>query len=147
MQEKNGGLDVLIVGGCGHVGLPLGIVLARAGLQVGLHDTDEERRESVRAGRMPFLEYGAEAILPEVLDKTLHVVDGLDRTAEVDYVVVTIGTPVDEHLNPTFGPMFDVVRELAPYLDERRHLMLRSTVYPGTTREVARFLERLGCRV
>jgi UDP-N-acetyl-D-mannosaminuronic acid dehydrogenase len=146
MQGENASLDVLIVGGCGHVGLPLGIMLARAGLQVGLHDTDDQRRESVRAGRMPFLEYGADAILPEVLGSTLHVVEGIGRAAEADYVVVTIGTPVDEHLNPSFGPMFDVVRELAPQLGERHHLMLRSTVYPGTTRELARFLERLGCR-
>jgi UDP-N-acetyl-D-mannosaminuronate dehydrogenase len=43
--------------------------------------------------------------------------------------------------------MFDVVRELAPHLRERQHMMLRSTVHPGTTREVARYLERLGCRV
>ncbi len=147
MQDGSTRLDVLIVGGCGHVGLPLGMMLARAGLRVGLYDTDEERRESVRAGRMPFLEYGADTILPEVLGTTLHVVDGVERAGDAEFVVVTIGTPVDEHLNPSFGPMFGVVRELAPFLGERQHLMLRSTVYPGTSREVARYLERLDCAV
>jgi UDP-N-acetyl-D-mannosaminuronic acid dehydrogenase len=147
MQEEGTRLDVVIVGGCGHVGLPLGLMLARAGLQVGLLDTDEERREAVRAGRMPFIEHGADAILAEVLGKRLHVVDANERAAEAEYVVVTIGTPVDEHLNPRFGPLFDVVRDLVPYLGERSHLMLRSTVYPGTTRELARTLERLGSRV
>lgn len=140
-------LDVLVVGGCGHVGLPLGMMLAKSGLQVGLHDTHEERRATVARGEMPFLEYGAEPILTETLGRTLHVVDSLDRAAEADFVVVTIGTPVDEYLNPRFSPMFDVARDLAARLSDGAHVMLRSTVYPGTTRELCRLFERAGVRV
>ena len=70
--------DVVIIGGCGHVGLPLGIMLARAGRTVGLLDADEGRKRAVHAGTMPFIEHGAEPLLQETLDRTLHVVDALD---------------------------------------------------------------------
>jgi len=139
--------DVVVIGGCGHVGLPLGMMLAKSGLQVGLYDTDTARRETVRAGRMPFLEYGAEPVLAEVGGNTLHIVDELDQINGADTVVITIGTPVDEYLNPRFAPIFDLARELAPHLQPGAHVMLRSTVYPGTTRELDRFLRELGLDV
>ena len=59
--------SVCIVGGCGHIGLPLGIALAEAGVQVTLLDIDEARVRRVAAGRMPFLERGADELLPSVL--------------------------------------------------------------------------------
>lgn len=144
MSER---LDVLVVGGCGHVGLPLGMMLARAGLQVGLYDTHEERRDTVSRGEMPFLEYGAEPILAQTLGSTLHVLDSYERATEADYVIVTIGTPVDEYLNPRFRPIFDLADALAPILRDGAHVMLRSTVYPGSTRELHRHFERAGASV
>lgn len=136
-------LDVAIVGGCGHVGLPLGIMFARSGLQVGLLDVDEERKRLVRRGEMPFLEHGAEQPLVETIGRTLHVLDSPDALRDADYVVITIGTPVDEHLNPRFEPLFQMVTDLAPYLRTTGHLILRSTVFPGATRELARLLKSL----
>ena len=52
-----------IVGGCGHVGLPLAICLADAGLDVVSYDLDPAAVATVMAGRMPFLETGADAVL------------------------------------------------------------------------------------
>ena len=135
--------DVVIVGGCGHVGLPLGIVLAGAGTQVALLDTDESRKHAVRAGRMPFLEHGAEPLLREALGSTLHVVDDLDVLAGSEYVIITIGTPIDEYLSPRYRPLFDVATEIAPKLRRGHHVVLRSTVFPGTTRELGRHFASL----
>jgi UDP-N-acetyl-D-mannosaminuronic acid dehydrogenase len=132
--------DIVIVGGCGHVGLPLGIMFARAGLQVGLLDVDDARKELVRRGEMPFLEHGAEPLLRETIGKTLHVVDEPSAAGDAEFVVITIGTPIDQYLNPRYEPLFDVVRDLAPHLHSGQHIVLRSTVFPGTTREFARHL-------
>ncbi len=55
--------DVVIVGGCGHVGLPLGIAFAESGLSVTLFDTNQSRVDQVRAAKMPFLEAGADEAL------------------------------------------------------------------------------------
>jgi UDP-N-acetyl-D-mannosaminuronic acid dehydrogenase len=135
--------DVAIVGGCGHVGLPFGIVLAKAGLRVALIDTDESRKAAVRRGEMPFLEHGAGELLEETLDRTLFVVDGLDALEGAEYVVITIGTPIDEHLSPRYRPLFDLVTDMAPHLSPGQNLVLRSTVFPGTTRELGRHLASL----
>ena len=135
--------DIVIVGGCGHVGLPLGMMFAKAGLQVALLDVDEPRKELVRRGEMPFIEHGGEPLLRETIGKTLHVVDEPSVTADAQYVVITIGTPVDEYLNPRYEPLFDVARDLAPHLHGGQHVVLRSTVFPGTTREFARHLVSL----
>ena len=63
---------VTIVGGCGHVGLPLGIVLAsKAGFQVDLLDIDPVKVEMVNSGSMPFMERGADALLREIVGKSL----------------------------------------------------------------------------
>jgi UDP-N-acetyl-D-mannosaminuronic acid dehydrogenase len=139
--------DVAIIGGCGHVGLPLGIVLAAAGLRVALIDRDEDRKRAVRAGRMPFLEHGAEPLLRETLGSTLHVVNGLEAVAGSGHVVITIGTPIDEYLSPRYRSLFDLARELAPYLGRGHQVVLRSTVFPGTTRELGRHLASLDMNV
>jgi UDP-N-acetyl-D-mannosaminuronic acid dehydrogenase len=139
--------DVVIIGGCGHVGLPLGLALARSGMTVGLLDNDETRAAMVRSGRMPFLEYGADEILTQTIGRTLHVIDDMAAIADAEYVVVTIGTPVDEHLNPRLDPMFELFSQLLPHLRSGHHVVLRSTVFPGTTRELSRRLESLGPEV
>ena len=139
--------DVVIVGGCGHVGLPLGIVLARAGCRVALIDVDEARKQAIRAGRMPFLEHGAEPLLRETLGSTLHVVDELDALTDSEHVVITIGTPIDEYLSPRYQPLFDLATKIAPYLRPGHQVVLRSTVFPGTTRELGRHFASLDVRV
>jgi len=115
-------------------------MLARSGLQVGLVDLDEQKADAVRRGEMPFMEYGADEALKETIGKTLHV---LDHVVPAEYVVITIGTPIDEHLNPRVDPLFDLFTELLPQLQGAEHIILRSTVFPGTTRELARHLVAL----
>src|SRR2546428_1466126 len=90
-----------IVGGWGHVGLPLGIAFARAGRSVVLIDVDEARVRDVSAGKMPFLERGADEALRAALGTgKLQATSALSAAGESDAVIVTIGTPVDEFLDP-----------------------------------------------
>src|SRR2546426_4792134 len=60
-------LDLVIVGGCGHVGLPLALSLADCGYRVGINDIDQAKIEMVKAGQVPFVETGAEALLRKIL--------------------------------------------------------------------------------
>ena len=60
-------LDIVIVGGCGHVGLPLALSFADAGYRVGVDDTDAAKIERVRSGEVPFKEAGAEQLLRKLL--------------------------------------------------------------------------------
>ncbi len=133
--------DVAIVGGCGRVGLPLGLVLADAGLSVTLFDRAESAVEQVRSGSMPFLEAGADELLDRVLASgRLNVTTDAHSVSECEHVIIVIGTPVDEHLNPDLECVLSVVEGMLDHLRHGQHLVLRSTVYPGVTRMVENFL-------
>src|SRR5256885_13322276 len=60
-------LDAVIVGGCGHVGLPLALSLADCGFRVGINDVDQGKIEMVRAGQEPLRETGAGALLRKLV--------------------------------------------------------------------------------
>ncbi len=139
--------DVLIIGGLGHVGLPLGIVMAEVGLQVALYDLDTAKRALVEAGRMPFLEHDAEPMLKRVLGKTLHLVDSLAAARQSEVALITIGTPIDEYMNPNTRPLMDLAKELAPHLRRDQCVVLRSTVAPGTSHYLQQLLVSLGCHI
>ena len=59
--------DVCIIGGCGHVGLPLAIVLAYKGKNVSVYDINRENVERSKKGIIPFYEEGAEPLLKQVI--------------------------------------------------------------------------------
>jgi UDP-N-acetyl-D-mannosaminuronic acid dehydrogenase len=140
--------DVVIVGGCGHVGLPLGLALADAGLSVALFDTNRSVVDTVSAGKMPFLEHGADEVLHRLTGSAGFLASSepeIVTTAE--HVVVVIGTPIDGHLNPNPRSVPNAVGELVPYLRDGQHVVLRSTVYPGVTAMVEKLLASAGLRV
>jgi len=139
--------DVMIIGGFGRVGLPLGIMLADVGFQVALYDIDTAKRAKIEAGEMPFIEYDAEPILKRVIGKTLQVAEGIDEVARSEAVIITIGTPVDEYLNPKTRPILKLAEQMIPYLQADQCVILRSTVYPGTTTNLAEFLRLRGAKV
>jgi UDP-N-acetyl-D-mannosaminuronic acid dehydrogenase len=76
--------NIVIVGGCGHVGLPLGIVLADKGAHVALLDTDRHKVEQVNSGEMPFRETGADILLRQVIGKSLHATLDLACLGDAD---------------------------------------------------------------
>ena len=140
--------DVVVVGGGGHVGLPLSLVLARSGFRVGIYDTSETTLERIGRGEMPFLEAGADALLEEVLASGLLTLSSRPEImCDVPNVVVVIGTPIDEFMNPSMAVFEKAVDQVAPYLADGGLVVLRSTVYPGTTQYVAQALVDRGRKV
>ncbi len=136
--------DVVIVGGCGHVGLPLGLAFAERGLQVMLLDVNRRVVDQVMRGEMPFEEDRAEEVLQRVVGDRLRATCDPSIVASAENVVVVIGTPVDEHLNPDPNAVTRAVRELAEHLSDGQLLVLRSTVYPGTTALIEQSMQELG---
>jgi UDP-N-acetyl-D-mannosaminuronic acid dehydrogenase len=141
-------LDVVVLGGAGHVGLPLSLAFAAAGLRVGIYDIDGPALERIAAGRMPFLENGADELLPRVL-ATGRLEMGTDAAmiARAGTVILVIGTPVDEFLGPSMRVFERAVDQIAPHLADGALLVMRSTVYPGTTEYVAHALQERGLNV
>ncbi len=137
--------DVCIVGGCGHVGLPLAIALASKGKKVCVQDINKESIDFIKKGVMPFQEEGAEPILKEVLKNgNLSLTTEPSSISESEIVIFIIGTPVDEHLNPKFGLMKELIEQYYDYFNDGQLLILRSTVYPGISKKIHNWIHKKG---
>jgi UDP-N-acetyl-D-mannosaminuronic acid dehydrogenase len=110
--------DVVIVGGCGRVGLPLGVALAAHGLlSVTLYDIDAAAVDTVNRGQLPFSERGAAEPLREaVRDGLLRATTDGASVATTENLIVVVGTPVDEHLNPDLGAVPRALERCAEHL-------------------------------
>jgi UDP-N-acetyl-D-mannosaminuronic acid dehydrogenase len=138
-------LDMVIVGGCGHVGLPLALSLADCGYKVGIDDIDASKVAYVKAGNVPFLENGAVALLKKLLPTgRLELASDPSLVESTDTVILVIGTPIDEFMNPSVRIFDKVLDELIPHLKNSTMIVLRSTVFPGTTESVERRLRAAG---
>jgi UDP-N-acetyl-D-mannosaminuronic acid dehydrogenase len=138
-------LDLVIVGGCGHVGLPLALSLADSGYTVGINDIDEIKLAQVKAGHVPFRETGAEPLLARLLPTgRLELSSDPAMLKRTETVILVIGTPIDEFMNPSVRIFERVLDELTPHLRQGVLVILRSTVFPGTTETVERRLRSAG---
>jgi UDP-N-acetyl-D-mannosaminuronic acid dehydrogenase len=140
--------DVVVVGGAGHVGLPLAIAFASRGMRVAIFDVNEAAVATVNDGGLPFLEDGAlEPLLMALLSGTLSATTDPCVISRGEYVVVVVGTPVDEHLNPDPDAVPTALQNIAGHFRDGQMIVLRSTVYPGVTRRVESMFARLGLAV
>jgi UDP-N-acetyl-D-mannosaminuronic acid dehydrogenase len=140
--------DVVVIGGGGHVGLPLAIAFADRGARVAIYDLSEEAVERVNAAKLPFDEPGALPLLERAVAAgrlTASTDPAVVGTAE--HVVVVIGTPVDEHLNPNQTAIPKALSVCSPYLRDGQLLVLRSTVFPGVTALVEKMIVGLGVSI
>jgi UDP-N-acetyl-D-mannosaminuronic acid dehydrogenase len=104
--------------------------------------------QTVNAGRMPFAERGAEEVLQRVLaDGRLEASTDPAMVGTAEHVVVVIGTPVDEHLNPDQAAIPNALAGCTQYLRDGQLLILRSTVYPGVTALVEKMVAGFGVQI
>lgn len=137
--------DVVVVGGGGHVGLPLAIALADRGADVLIYDLSERTVALVNQGVVPFLEPDAEPMLKKALAAgRLRATTDASVVGTAENIVVVIGTPVDEHLNPDPNAIPAALEACSDYFRDGQLLVLRSTVYPGVTALVQRIVTALG---
>ena len=136
---------ICIIGGCGHVGIPLGLAFASKNFDVTLVDVNPAAVENINRAHLPFQEDGAAELLAAHVGKNLRATADVAVVKRQDVVVFVTGTPVDEHLNPKIHDVLKVLDAYLPLLDRRQLVVLRSTIFPGVTRIVEETLKaRLG---
>ena len=118
----------------------------RLRLRVLLYDTNTEAVERVSRGQMPFEERGAQDVLQEVVGRSLTATSDPASISTAEHIIVVIGTPVDEHLNPDPTVVSTAVETVAIPGDRPAH---RPTIddLSGSTAVVERTLQRLGIDV
>ena len=140
--------DVTVVGGAGHVGIPLVLSFAESGLRVNVNDVNQAALDSLKSGRLPFIEHGAAALLTRALaTNRLIFTTSPGQISTRGPLIITIGTPIDEFLNPIRQVVQDCIDTLLPHIADGQLIVLRSTIFPGTTDWVDSYLKRRGRRI
>jgi UDP-N-acetyl-D-mannosaminuronic acid dehydrogenase len=135
----------VVIGGCGHVGLPLAIAFASRGARVGIFDISEAAVAQVSEGTMPFAEPGAAPELKRAIaEGTLTASADPAIVTSGEHVIVVVGTPVGEHLEPDQSAVPNALARCSGYFTAGQILVLRSTVYPGVTARVEKMVAGLG---
>jgi UDP-N-acetyl-D-mannosaminuronic acid dehydrogenase len=139
---------VAVVGGAGHVGIPLSLVFADSGMRTLIYDVNRGALKTLEAGRLPFIEEGGEALLQKALAaNALGFSEIAADLRGIPVIVVTIGTPIDEFHNPDISLLTRCVDTLLPHLNDQQTIILRSTVAPGVTDFLEGHLRRQGSKI
>jgi UDP-N-acetyl-D-mannosaminuronic acid dehydrogenase len=137
--------DVCVIGGAGHVGAPLAVVMATKGLRTLVYDLDPAAMATLAKGTFPFLEEGGEPELKKALASGhLGFTSDISTLRGIPDLIVTIGTPIDEFHNPMLRVVRQCIDDLLPYLSDDQTIILRSTVFPGVTEYVHDYLRANG---
>lgn len=129
---------ITIIGGAGHIGLPLGILFANKGYKVNLYDKDKKNINKINKLKMPFMEKGAEKLLKKNKSK-IFATNNKECLKESKIIIVCIGTPVTNS-KPDKVFFFKMFKEVKKYLTPEKLLIIRSSIYPGTCNEIQEFL-------
>lgn len=128
--------------GIGRVGLPLCLILAEEGYKVFGIDVREDYVQKIARAEMPFMEENAAELLKRHVNKNFFPTTDTEKVKESEYIVLTLGTPVDEHLNPDYRQIDSAIRDLTKQLKKGQTIILRSTVAPGTTEHLKDIIEK-----
>ena len=124
--------NICVIGGAGHVGTPLGLVLSSKGYNVTLIDKNKKNIQSINRGQMPFLEEGSSKLLKKMIyKKKIFATEKLSEVKMSKYIIVCIGTPINNQLNPQLKSFLNFFYDLKKFLNKNHIIIIRSSVYPG----------------
>ncbi|KKR34318.1 MAG: UDP-glucose/GDP-mannose dehydrogenase [Candidatus Gottesmanbacteria bacterium GW2011_GWC2_39_8] len=132
MKKEN-----ITVIGIGRVGLPLSLIFAEYGYKVFGIGRSPDKIEKLNRGEMIFMEKGMDLLLKKNIGKNFFPTTDYSVVKNSKYIILTLGTPVDENMNPVYDQIDHALESLIPYIISGQTLILRSTVAPKTTEYVA----------
>lgn len=122
--------------GLGYVGLPLAVATARQGFSTIGFDIDPSKMEQINSGESYIDAVSKEELSRLVSAGALTATNDLDRLGECDVVVICVPTPLSRHRDPDLSFIENTGKDIAKRLRTGQLVVLESTTYPGTTREV-----------
>lgn len=133
IKEKNAHVGIV---GLGYVGLPLIIEFGRAGYQVRGLDIDLKKVEKLNKGESYIKHIPAEAIRDLVDKKCFKSTTDFSTVAELDCILICVPTPLNPNREPDMSYIVATARQIGPHLRKEQIVILESTTYPGTTRDI-----------
>jgi len=133
--------------GLGYVGLPLAQAFRRAGFNVVGFDIDPQKIDALMAGRSYFKHISPKSIAEMKPGKGFEATTDFSRIRDVDAILICVPTPLTKARDPDMSYIVGTAETIAPHLKKGHVVVLESTTYPGTTRDVLRpILERSGLK-
>jgi UDP-N-acetyl-D-glucosamine dehydrogenase len=133
LQDRSACIGVI---GLGYVGLPLAVEFARAGYHVIGYDVSEDVVEGVAAGRSHIIDVASESVAVMVEAGRLEATSEENRLGEMDAVLIAVPTPLSKTRDPDMSYVTAAAQAAARHVRPGMLIVLESTTYPGTTREV-----------
>jgi UDP-N-acetyl-D-glucosamine dehydrogenase len=121
--------------GLGYVGLPLARAFADAGYRVLGFDTDPAKVEKLARGES-YIGHIADEAVAGMKARGFEATDRFDRLGQADAIIICVPTPLTEARDPDLGYVVASARGIAATLRPGQLVVLESTTYPGTTRDV-----------
>ncbi|MCH8299119.1 MAG: nucleotide sugar dehydrogenase [Candidatus Marinimicrobia bacterium] len=129
------GNNKLSIIGLGYVGLPLAAEFAKNGVNTVGIDVDDSKIKKINKGESYISDISSEDLSAVVTKGTLTATTDISAVKDTDSIIICVPTPVTVHKTPDVSFIQSVVDGIAPYLRKGHLVILRSTTYPGSTRE------------
>lgn len=132
-MDKNAHIGVI---GLGYVGLPLVIGFGRAGFKVTGLDIDDSKIKRLLKGESYIKHIPGENIKELVDSGLLDATTDFSAVSKLDCMLICVPTPLDANREPNMDYIISTARSISPFLTKDQIIILESTTYPGTTKEL-----------
>ena len=137
LEEKIRNKSAIIgIVGIGYVGLPLAVAFAMAGFKVLGFDIRQRNVDSVNRGKSYIADVSDDSLSSVVTGKLLEATTDQSRLEEVDAICICVPTPLTSTKEPDLSYVIHESEEISKYLRPGQLVVLESTTYPGTTKQV-----------
>ena len=134
--------NISIIGGAGHVGFALGLIFSSKGFKVSLIDKDKLNIKRINSGKTPFLEESSQKLLKTMIKKKrIYATNQLRKVIESKFIIVCIGTPINNKLNPNLRSFINFFYHLKKFLKKDQIIIIRSSIYPGICNKIYRIIK------
>ena len=131
--------DILILGGAGHIGLPLGLLFASKNKKVVLYDINKVNINRISNKQMPFMEKNGQKYLKRFFKKIIPTTNP-DYIKHSKVIIICIGTLV-KNSKPELNKFIDSVYKIKKYINKNHTIIIRSSIYPGTCEKIKEILK------
>ena len=142
MTKKLKSDHISIIGGAGHIGLPLALAFSKKNFKIHLIDNNKKNLNLIQNNKMPFFEVDAKKILDRGLKKELfYFENNLNFLLESKFIIICIGTPINKSLKPNLDNFYELIKKIKKKINKDQILIIRSSVYPGTIKKIQKILK------
>ena len=135
--------NISIIGGAGHIGFPLGLILGSKGFKVSLIDKNKNNIKKINNGEVPFLEENSKKLLTDMIKKKrIYATDQINEISKSKYIIICISTPITNQLNPNLKPFINFFHQLKKKIKKDQIVIIRSSIYPGICEKVYKIIEK-----